>query len=205
MDEDPAGACDNAAGAADPTAVGEEVQFQCIFGKRKIEMSMATSDTVGRLKQKLEGLTEIPSSMQKLVWKGVLKDLVESPLQLHAWDYDFGSKDDPLGYASVPLDQLENVKTFHHGADLSEKGTVFLRFAWQADGDAAPPASFKEVHTGGGAPPLPAPSMGGYGREQHMPPPEFAPPPPSGGGGYGQAAHQGGGYGQAAHQGGAWP
>merc|ERR1719331_2887523 len=95
--------------------------------------------------------------------------------------------DDPLGYASVDLSPMENVKMHHHGADLSEQGTVFLRLFWQADGDAPPPASFKEVHTSSmpNPPPPVASPPTGYGREAHKPPPEFAPPPPPSGGGMG--------------------
>ena len=48
---------------------------------------------------------------ESFTWKGVLKDLIAEPMQLHAWDYDFGSKDDPLGGASISLSQLEHSRT----------------------------------------------------------------------------------------------
>merc|ERR1711871_646526 len=37
-------------------------------------MDMGSDETVGQLKNKLEKLTHVPRPMQKLVWKGVLKD-----------------------------------------------------------------------------------------------------------------------------------
>ena len=107
---------------------------------------------------------------ESFTWKGVLKDLVADPMQLHAWDYDFMSKDDPLGFASISLAALENVKMHNAAASLSEQGTVFLRLAWQADGDVAPPPSFREPH-------VPAPAS-----QLSQPParaPPTAPPPPS--------------------------
>ena len=105
---------------------------------------------------------------ESFTWKGVLKDLIAEPMQLHAWDYDFGSKDDPLGFASIALTPLENVKFHNVAAPLDVQGTVFLRFGWQADGDAPPPAAFREPHQPSQAPPV-------------APPQQFASPPSSAG------------------------
>lgn len=62
------------AGAGADAPAEQRFAFLCMFGKKEFEMDMGSGETVGQLKEKLGKLTEIPPAMQKLLWKGVLKD-----------------------------------------------------------------------------------------------------------------------------------
>ena len=68
-------------------------------------------------------------------YKGVLKDLVAEPMQLHAFDYDFGSRDDKLGNASVDLRALQHERQKDIDVALSDNGgNVYLRVTWNPVG-----------------------------------------------------------------------
>lgn len=52
----------------------EMVDFKIVFNKQKYDISFPLDDTVASLKLKVEKLTRVPSSMQKLMYKGLAKD-----------------------------------------------------------------------------------------------------------------------------------
>ena len=61
-------------------------------------------------------------------WSGVLRDLIAAPMSLVAMDYDFMSKDDPLGAVSVDLAAFySSTNPQDLAISLPEKGTLFLR------------------------------------------------------------------------------
>ena len=75
-------------------------------------------------------------------WSGVLRDLIAAPMSLVAMDYDFMSKDDPLGAVSVPLAALADSKIHTPVVQLPEKGSIHLKCYWQVNGAAPPPDTF---------------------------------------------------------------
>jgi len=65
----------NIAGAsASETAMDEKVSFVVMFGKAKYNVDESLSETVADLKEKIAKLSGVPPSMQKLTYKGMLKD-----------------------------------------------------------------------------------------------------------------------------------
>jgi len=57
----------------DPKAQ-EVMNFKLTFGKKVHDITFDSNAPLKRLKEHIEGLTGVPSSMQKLMWKGMLKD-----------------------------------------------------------------------------------------------------------------------------------
>lgn len=60
-----------------------EVSFKVLFNKVNYEITWEESKTISSLKQHIEGLTGVPVKMQKLMFKGLLKDnqtLVEAKI-----------------------------------------------------------------------------------------------------------------------------
>ena len=118
-----------------------------------------------------------PRWNESFKFSGVLKDLLAEPLSVHAWDYDFASKDDDLGQASASLRALEGSRMADVEARLSTQGTIYLRVAWQSDGAAAPPPAFTtpgaslsptghpEMRTPSTKPDLPLPPHAGPGSQ----------------------------------------
>ena len=58
----------------DPEDTREKVSFKVIFNKQKLDITFPLDDTVIKFKSHLEGLTKVPPSMQKLMFKGKLND-----------------------------------------------------------------------------------------------------------------------------------
>lgn len=52
----------------------EKVRFRVVFGKAASEVEAKADSTVGELKAEIEALHGVPPSMQKLMYKGMLKD-----------------------------------------------------------------------------------------------------------------------------------
>ena len=73
-------------------------------------------------KSKIIKKTLDPVWEESFKWSGVLRELSADPLQLHAFDYDFGSRDDKLGHASVDLRGLEGGEVREYAVQLSEQG-----------------------------------------------------------------------------------
>ncbi|KAL1508137.1 hypothetical protein AB1Y20_007724 [Prymnesium parvum] len=75
-------------------------------------------------------------------FKGTLRELISEPLQLNAFDYDFASKDDPLGHASVDLRALERTRQHAFEVPLSDNGgKVHLRATWTPVGGESRPVN----------------------------------------------------------------
>lgn len=53
---------------------GPEVKFKLVYNKQTYEIIMGEKQTVRALKDHIETLTQLPRSMQKLMYKGLLKD-----------------------------------------------------------------------------------------------------------------------------------
>ena len=71
-------------------------------------------------------------------FKGVLGELLEQPMQLHAFDNDFGKQDDKLGNASIVLRVFERTRQHDFAVALSDNGgTVNLRMTWVPVGGVA--------------------------------------------------------------------
>ena len=108
----------------------------------------------------------------------MLRELSADPLQLHAFDYDFGSRDDKLGHASVDLRGLEGGEVREYAVQLSEQGTVHLSMRYESDG-VRPGTPGSSLRTGGTLPGRPArnvmfsspPSAPTRGR---WPPPDYS-------------------------------
>lgn len=52
----------------------EKVDFKVIYNKKKYDVNFPLDEKIKALKEHLQGLTELPSPMQKLVFKGIAKD-----------------------------------------------------------------------------------------------------------------------------------
>jgi len=50
------------------------MNFKLTFGKKVHDITFDSNAPLKRLKEHIEGLTGVPSTMQKLMWKGMLKD-----------------------------------------------------------------------------------------------------------------------------------
>ena len=75
-----------------------------------------------------------PQWNETFEFSGVLRDLLAEALQLHVFDWDRATKDDPLGNASVDLRPLRRARQHDFTAELSEQGRVFLHVSWAAHG-----------------------------------------------------------------------
>ena len=74
---------------------------------------------------------------------GVLSELTADQMLLCCRDYDFARKDDSLGDARVGLTALLTTGSVcDFQIPLSIQGVVYLRVAWQADGEPPPPPPF---------------------------------------------------------------
>jgi len=99
--------------------------------------------TVGKktVKSKTIRRTLNPRWDQDFEFRGKLGELVAEPMLVSAWDYDFASRDDPLGDARVDLSQLEHMPQLECIVKLKDQqakpGEVFLSFNWQADGSSS--------------------------------------------------------------------
>ena len=87
--------------------------------------------------------------VQTFQFRGELKDISATPLQLHCWDYDTIGRDDKLGHASVDLRGLMHGERREYNVALSEGGVVFLSAWFVADGHQAP--AFDNTPSGAGA------------------------------------------------------
>ncbi|XP_076458234.1 ubiquitin domain-containing protein UBFD1-like [Babylonia areolata] len=52
----------------------ETIDFKVIFNKQKFDLSMQLDSTIEQLKNKAQGLTGVPPSMQKIMFRGLAKD-----------------------------------------------------------------------------------------------------------------------------------
>jgi len=59
--------------AAKPTT-GEEIEFKVVFNKKKYDITFDVEDTIGALKSHLQDIIGVPSTMQKIMIKGLAKD-----------------------------------------------------------------------------------------------------------------------------------
>lgn len=80
-----------------------------------------------------------PQWNETFEFSGVLRDLLAEALQLHVFDWDRATKDDPLGNASVDLRPLRRARQHDFTAELSEQGRVYLHVSWAAQGQAHEP------------------------------------------------------------------
>jgi len=104
---------------------------------------------------------------EQFEFKGVLGELLEQPMQLHAFDYDFGKRDDKLGNASIDLRVFERARQHDFAVALSDNGgTVNLRMTWVPVGGVA-----RDLALPGPRPSQPAP------RPESFVAPEVARPP----------------------------
>lgn len=60
--------------AVDGTCEQEMVAFCIIYNKQKYDVTFALDETVESLKQEIEKLTDVPVAMQKIMFKGRMKD-----------------------------------------------------------------------------------------------------------------------------------
>ena len=70
---------------------------------------------------------------ESFTFTGVLNELVAESLQIRAFDYDFLSRDDPIGNATVSLAGLEEQDSVEVAAPLSSQGNVHLRLTWDLE------------------------------------------------------------------------
>ena len=52
----------------------EMVEFKVVFNKKKYDITFGLDDTVGALKVHLQDIISVPSTMQKIMIKGLAKD-----------------------------------------------------------------------------------------------------------------------------------
>ena len=85
-----------------------------------------------------------PTWNETFGFTGSLRDMTAQPLELKAFDYDFGKRDDKLGNASIDLSELRRLSEdaramaqewqIEDSWRLSTQGEVYLRFAWKPEG-----------------------------------------------------------------------
>ena len=122
-------------------------------------------------------------------WQGVLRELAAEPLQLHAWDYDFGSRDDKLGHASVDLRGLESDEMREYAVQLSEQGTVHLSIRFVSDSGTGSSVDAPSSVLGG--PPLRRCGINASGGSSTSDPPSCLPTLPGRVSGPGSAGRRG--------------
>jgi len=62
------------AGSSDAASAGEKISFTLVFGKEKYPVTESLDENVTDFKEKVAQLTSVPPNMQKLMFKGMLKD-----------------------------------------------------------------------------------------------------------------------------------
>ena len=96
--------------------------------------------TVGKktVKSKIIKKTLNPRWDEDFEFRGTLRELTAEPMLVSAWDYDFGSRNDPLGDGRVDLSGLAHEAHLECSVKLHDQqarpGEVFLTFDWHADG-----------------------------------------------------------------------
>jgi len=53
---------------------GDKIDFKVVFNKKKFDVSFGSEETVGALKARLQDIIGVPSTMQKVMIKGLAKD-----------------------------------------------------------------------------------------------------------------------------------
>jgi len=69
---DPAGA--SAGNAAATALAGDPIDIKVVWNKTKYDVAVTPEETVADLKAKMQALTQLPPSMQKIMFKGLCKD-----------------------------------------------------------------------------------------------------------------------------------
>ena len=92
-------------------------------------------------KSKTVKRTLSPTWDETVEFKGVRCELLSEALQLDVFDYDFASKDDVLGHASVDLRALRGARQHDFVAELSGQGRVHLHISWAARGQLHEPTA----------------------------------------------------------------
>eukprot|EP00088_Acartia_fossae_P054658 TRINITY_DN629_c0_g1_i1.p1 TRINITY_DN629_c0_g1~~TRINITY_DN629_c0_g1_i1.p1 ORF type:complete len:294 (-),score=74.14 TRINITY_DN629_c0_g1_i1:136-1017(-) len=57
-----------------PDMAGEKIDFKVVYNKKKFDVSFGSEETVGALKSHLQDVIGVPSTMQKVMIKGLAKD-----------------------------------------------------------------------------------------------------------------------------------
>ena len=89
------------------------------------------------IKSKTIRATLNPTWHETFTARGILGNLIATPLQLKVFDYDWGTSDDYLGQASIDINQYPGGYTYHNGvrreltAHLETQGTVHLQCWWE--------------------------------------------------------------------------
>eukprot|EP00124_Ichthyophonus_hoferi_P000501 Ihof_evm31s18 gene=Ihof_evmTU31s18 len=52
----------------------EDIRVKLVYNRKTLEVSLSLQDTVGHMKKKFEVITGVPAAMQKVMYKGMLKD-----------------------------------------------------------------------------------------------------------------------------------
>eukprot|EP00123_Amoebidium_parasiticum_P021220 comp6364_c0_seq1/m.2157 comp6364_c0_seq1/g.2157 ORF comp6364_c0_seq1/g.2157 comp6364_c0_seq1/m.2157 type:complete len:252 (-) comp6364_c0_seq1:19-774(-) len=74
MAEVETGTSAQANGQAPTEAGGEKVNFKLVFNKVQYDVTLSLNDTVGTMKKKFQEMTGVPAMMQKVMYKGMLKE-----------------------------------------------------------------------------------------------------------------------------------
>ena len=101
----------------------------------------ATLSVAGQMhKSKTVPNTLNPEWDEVVEFDGSLPDLVQEGLLLQVFDYDFGSRDDKLGEATVPLAPLQTSRQHTCSIRLADpaQGEVHLQLSWAVSGEAHP-------------------------------------------------------------------
>ena len=61
-------------GLVDCSSISEKVDFKVVYNKKKYDINFGLDDTVGALKVHLANIIDVPSTMQKIMIKGLAKD-----------------------------------------------------------------------------------------------------------------------------------
>jgi len=56
------------------TSATEKIEFKVVFNKKKFDISFDSNETIGALKSHLQDIIGVPSTMQKIMIKGMAKD-----------------------------------------------------------------------------------------------------------------------------------
>ena len=58
----------------EPSCSGESIDFKVVFNKKKYDITFGSEETIGALKSHLQDIIGVPSTMQKIMIKGLAKD-----------------------------------------------------------------------------------------------------------------------------------